>query len=1247
MKRLFWLFLVVFAMACSSSSSEKDAAPGQDTASDVAGEEVGADQSGLDVVEDTGVDSYEDQLPELTDTVEDGQDVEPDGDTTEPDDVTDVEIVDPNTETLCAELPPAANGTCTVTPGSAAVLIKGVILAPTGTLRGGEVLVDPNGLIVCVDCTCADHPDAEGATTVVCPNGVVTPGLINAHDHITFTQNFPGDWGTERYEHRHDWRKGIRGHTKISVPGGASTDQVIWGELRQVLGGATSLAGSGSAKGFLRNLDKNDQEGLGSNPLDYDTFPLGDSDGTLLSSGCGYPGIISKNVLQNDCYFPHVSEGIDKEARNEFVCLSSDSNGGVDVTEPNSTFVHVVGLKAIDGAEMASNGTAMVWSPRSNVSLYGNTAPVTMYKHQGVLIALGTDWTASGSVNMLREYACADLLNKTYYDSTFSDREIWAMGTQNAAQALAIDDLVGSLSVGLVADIAIFDEADAVNPYQAIFHANVGDVWLVLRGGLPLFGDSSIVPGLPGGDVGCEVMQQDVCGAQKSVCSQREVSKTLSQLQSSNTSAYPLFFCDVPSNEPSCVPMRPGEYTGTATDVDWDGDGVNNDLDNCPRVFNPIRPLDEGKQADADNDGIGDNCDPCPLDANTTQCTVPDPDDKDGDGIPNAQDNCPEDSNGDQKDSDSDGVGDLCDNCPDVPNPGNSACPATIYQVKSGTVAKGSLAKVSGVVTAVSGTRIFIQVPLADHNPTDQYNYSGLFLFIPSSNPNSLTIPAPGDVVEVAGRVSDYFGQIQMDNITTMTKQGQAPVPPALSVTLEEVATGGTLATKLEGVLVETPLSTVTALNPDPGPGDSAPTNEFVLDGKLNVNDYLYLTTPFPIVGESLQVTGVLRYSNNMTKLEPRSDADLIRSLALKSFGPSPAYIALESGPGFTSPLLTITLTSEAPAGGTVVTLSSNNTDVLTVPAQVTVPAGEASVALSVTPVEASQNPVTVTASFDGISKTAQVYVISDTTPRIPVAIEPEEATVMTGATQQFTVQLNLPAPAAGVVVTLSATAGTVPASVTIPAEALSAQFEFTAPGTEATVTITAEANGTSVEASVTVIDTPMLGLVISEVFYDPASSDDGLEWVEIYNGTGQAIDLSNYAIGSGGTSWVITTLQLSGSIPAGGCFVVGGPTSAAGNYNPTYDQAADFNPDIQNSGDTADGVALFNLKASQLNESSLPIDSVIYGGSNASGLKNSEGQASAPDVGDASSGSSIQRTAAGWKIQPAPTPNDCTALFQ
>jgi len=86
-------------------------------------------------------------------------------------------------------------------------------------------------------------------------------------------------------------------------------------------------------------------------------------------------------------------------------------------------------------------------------------------------------------------------------------------------------------------------------------------------------------------------------------------------------------------------------------EVDGDGDGVDDRIDNCLSVANP-------DQADSDGDGLGDACDNCPVAANQDQA------DADGDGVGDACDVCPSMSNADQQDTDADGVGDACDNCP-------------------------------------------------------------------------------------------------------------------------------------------------------------------------------------------------------------------------------------------------------------------------------------------------------------------------------------------------------------------------------------------------------------------------------------------------------------------------------------------------------------------------------------------------------------------------------------------------------
>src|SRR5690606_29430530 len=107
-------------------------------------------------------------------------------------------------ETLCEVLPPIASGTCEVTGTGAGKLLRGNVLTPTTMYRGGQVAVDAAGTITCVGCACA----AADQVVITCPDAAISPGLVNTHDHITFTQNRPYTDTGVRYEHRHQWRIG-------------------------------------------------------------------------------------------------------------------------------------------------------------------------------------------------------------------------------------------------------------------------------------------------------------------------------------------------------------------------------------------------------------------------------------------------------------------------------------------------------------------------------------------------------------------------------------------------------------------------------------------------------------------------------------------------------------------------------------------------------------------------------------------------------------------------------------------------------------------------------------------------------------------------------------------------------------------------------------------------------------------------------------------------------------------------------
>jgi len=165
--------------------------------------------------------------------------------------------------------------------------------------------------------------------------------------------------------------------------------------------------------------------------------------------------------------------------------------------------------------------------------------------------------------------------------------------------------------------------------------------------------------------------------------------------------------------------------------------------------------------------------------------------------------------------------------------------------------------------------------------------------------------------------------------------------------------------------------------------------------------------------------------------------------------------------------------------------------------------------------------------------------------------------------------------------------------------------------------------------------------LVLSEVLYDVSGSDGGFEWVELYNASGQDICLAGLSLGWGGSDYTYGGLDLLGTVPAGATWVVGGPTAGTANGNPAFDQPADLSPDLQNSGSTADAVALFLVPEAQVGATTVPFDAVIYGGSNTSCLLDEAGACGTPDVGDAGAGSSIERTslAGAWQIQASPTP--------
>ncbi len=1017
-------------------------------------------------------------------------------------------LLEPDIE-ICDTPVPAVVGTerCSVSGNDTSELLIHAkeVLGPDTVYENGFVRVGADGNISCVGCDCSDG--VADAVQFQCPTSVVSPGLINPHDHTTFSLSWPQDHGDERFEHRHDWRRGIRGHTRVGTNPGSdrSREGVMYGELRMLMGGATSIAGSTAstdASGLLRNLDTSDHEGLNVD-VDYRTFPLGDSTPTQLSSGCNYPSIDSESRVDGaGIYLPHIAEGIDVESRNEYLCTSSNENGGADLIKPNTSVIHGVGLNPSDIADMAASGSNLVWSPRSNIDLYGNTARVPIFKSYGVNIALGTDWSASGSMNVMRELACADYLNVNHYGRIFSSYEIWRMSTVNAAFAMGAEDQIGSLAEGYKADITIFDAVENKR-FRSVIDGAADDVVLVMRAGLPLYGDEGLIAALlPSAEVdSCETVL--VCERTRRVCLQRDASLTLSGITTAvDSNAYPLFFCETPEKEPSCVPARTAEYDGSFGDTDNDGDGIPNADDSCPDMFNPVRPLDvDGKQADVDGDGFGDECDSCPLSVGD-ECDTFDANDRDGDGVANDTDNCPGIANMDQANVDNDQFGDLCDPCSDFDNTNNPSCPATIYEIRDGTAALGaSVFTEEVVVTAVGETGFFVQVK-TDASIYAGVEGSGLWIFVGA---NAMT-PAVGDEISISGKIAEFGGTLELLDVAfTVISSGNA-LPAFTVVTAAEVGTGGTRSDALQGTLIRLVDVSVTNANPD----DPDDFQEFEIDDALRVDDFLYTITPRPALGDSFTfLQGPLTFSFGNAKILPRDMDDFSTGpVQLKSLGAMETFIE-ENSMGVGTPPMTVELTGPALTDRTI---TLTYTGQVSGPASVDVLTGNQSVDIPLT--ASTVGTGTVRAELDGDFLVSNVTVFNDSNLRTVASIAPNLGTVGPNATTDVVVTLNLPAPTGGSTVSITYSPGTVfsgPATLNIAAGMISGSFQVTGGANQGAETIVATLGASTMSTTVNVGGAPTGCKVIISEYIEGSGGDN--KAIELYNCSNNPIDLTSIGV--------------------------------------------------------------------------------------------------------------------------------------
>ena len=371
-----------------------------------------------------------------------------------------------------------------------------VTMDPKSTvLQKGSIFIEGTD-IVAVQAASAAPPAGFETVAAIETGGTIFPGLIDLHNHLSY--NALRLWNVpQKFTNRAQWPNRPEYHQLVTGPMsvlGHSKDPKIlpsivrYVEAKCLVAGVTTSQGIALAaasgiehyyKGLVRNV-----ESPGDKRLPSATSHIADvvaSDWKKFDAEIEKP----KRLLL------HLAEGKeDSPAHAHFLALKSGSSWAIS---PSLVGIHCAALQKADFATLAEHGGSMVWSPLSNYLLYGATADVAAAKAAKVKIALGPDWSPTGSKSLLGELKAAHVASKML-GNVFSDEEIVRMATSVAAEILNWTKNAGSIEAGKLADLVVISRpVTAGKEYAALIAAHETDVALVIIGGTARYGTPALM----------------------------------------------------------------------------------------------------------------------------------------------------------------------------------------------------------------------------------------------------------------------------------------------------------------------------------------------------------------------------------------------------------------------------------------------------------------------------------------------------------------------------------------------------------------------------------------------------------------------------------------------------------------------------------------------------------------------------------------------------------------------------------
>jgi 5-methylthioadenosine/S-adenosylhomocysteine deaminase len=360
------------------------------------------------------------------------------------------------------------------------------------------------------------HPGAPlpaARETIDAGNGIVLPGLVNAHTHLPMTvfRGLADDLPLQAW---------LIDHIFPAEAAHITPDTVYWGTLlgcaEMLLAGITTCCdGYFLEDAVARALAMTGMRAvLGHGVIDFPAPGVPDPAENVRTATAFVRRWKERSPLITPSIFCHspytcsdktlarakaaaADEGVlfqihVAETREEVTATGDQAPDGalsarlaqLGLLDADTLLVHGVWLRPTDIERIAQSACGIAHCPESNMKLAAGIAPVPAFLQAGIPVGIGTDGCASNNnLDLLQEMDITAKLHKMAGGdpTAMPAPQVLAMATRNGARAIGLGDKIGTIEKGKQADLVILDSTHPAmcpiyNPVSQAVYAGNGDV---------------------------------------------------------------------------------------------------------------------------------------------------------------------------------------------------------------------------------------------------------------------------------------------------------------------------------------------------------------------------------------------------------------------------------------------------------------------------------------------------------------------------------------------------------------------------------------------------------------------------------------------------------------------------------------------------------------------------------------------------------------------------------------------------